>query len=132
MKTLNLKIMKKAAFGFIMAVFASSAAFANDKTGLDNNTVMTEELELVDSWMTDLSSWNTQKISAFKVDMEEELALEVWMINVDSQVWYSDQEEEMEIEGWMTNIAGNYLGSEELEENLSLEAWMLDPSTWLN
>jgi hypothetical protein len=132
MKTLNLKKMKKTALGLILAVAICSTVFANDNAVLDNNIIVTEEIEVVDSWMTDLSSWNLLNSSTFEVDMEEELELEVWMINLDSEVWCSDQEEELEIEDWMVNIADNFLGAEELEEDLTVESWMLDPSTWLN
>jgi hypothetical protein len=32
----------------------------------------------------------------------------------------------------MTKIADNFWGTEETEEDLTLEDWMLNPSTWVN
>jgi hypothetical protein len=131
MKTLNLIKMKKAALGLIIAVVLGSTAFANEKTVFENNIIVTEESETVDSWMTDLSSWRNLRSSTFEVDRENKLELEVWMVNLDAEEWYSDKEEEIEIEEWMVKIADNFLGTEQFEEDLTLETWMLDPSEWL-
>jgi hypothetical protein len=131
MKTLNLKTMKLSAIGILIATVISSTAIANDIISSDYNSESAEEIEVLDSWMTDLSSWNTQKSFAFETDMEEEIILESWMIHPDSEIWVSDQEEELEIEDWMTTIADSFKADEESEENLTLEAWMLNPTKWL-
>lgn len=130
MKTLNLKKMKKPALGLIIALLISSTAIANHNKDFDN--IIIEEEEMIVDWMTDLSSWKSLKASAFEVDMEEDLKLEKWMINLDSEVWDTDQEEELKMEHWMTNIAYNFSETVEMEEDLIVEDWMLDPSTWLN
>lgn len=130
MKTLNLKIMKKTILGIVIAMLVGSSAFANRSEVADINSVNAEENEVMDSWMTDLSSWNSLKLAAIEVDTEEELELETWMINLDSEVWCSDHEEEMEIEDWMTKINNNWR-TEEMEEDLTLEVWMLNPAGWM-
>lgn len=131
MKTLNLKIMKTIILGVAIAMLVGSSAMANRSTEVDINSVIVEENETLDNWMTDLSSWNSLKLATVEVDTEEELELETWMINLDSEVWCSDQEKEMEIEDWMTRINNNWI-TEEMEEDLTLEVWMLNPEEWLD
>ena len=131
MKTLNLKKMKKPALGIILAMIIGTTSMANDKAGINNRTVTSEEAEVIDNWMNDLSSWNSLKSSEFMVDHEQELELEVWMTDLNSNVWCSDREEPVEVEDWMTKIADNNWGVENPEEKLSLEDWMLNPSAWL-
>jgi hypothetical protein len=92
---------------------------------------VSEEAETLDSWMTDLSTWNSSSFAMLEVDAEEELELEKWMLNPDSEFWCSDQEEELKIEDWMTKIDKNYWDTEEIEEDQTLEVWMLTPANWL-
>ena len=129
MKTLNLKSIKKSGLGIIIALFIGSSVFANDNTAFDN--IITEETEVLDSWMTDLSSWKSLKESTFNVDMEEDLELEAWMTNPNSEIWSSDQEEEIVIEDWMIEAADLYQDSIESEEELSMETWMVSPTEWM-
>jgi hypothetical protein len=131
MKTLNFNNMKKTVLGIIMTLAIGFSSFANYNTEIETSNEMTEEYEVVDSWMTDLSSWSSLKSSGYEVDMEEEVELEAWMINLDSEVWCSDREDELEIEDWMTSIANNFLRTEDPEEELPLEEWMLNYSEWL-
>ncbi len=128
MKTLNLISLKKSGLGIIIAILIGSSAIASDNAEFDN--IFTEETEVMDSWMTDLSSWKTLKSSAYNVDFEEELELETWMTNINSEIWISDQEEELEIEDWMNKAADLYQDNE-CEEDLNLEVWMFNPTTWL-
>ena len=131
MKTLNLEKMKKPALGVILAMIIGTASIAKDNAGFGNSTDMTEEAEMIEYWMSDLSSWNSLKSSAFLVDHETELDLEVWMTDLKSDAWCSDGEEPLEVEDWMTKIADNNWEVEDPEDELSLEDWMLYPSAWL-
>lgn len=123
--------MKIKALGLMLAAIISSTIFANNNAGFDDNFVNVEENEVMDSWITDLSSWGSIKSLISEVDREEELELESWMIDLDSEVWCSDQEEELVIEDWMKEIVDLCRETSELEEDLSLETWMLNPSEWL-
>lgn len=123
--------MKKSVLGIVAALIFGTTAIANENIEMTSNNVVDEEIECIDSWMTNFSSWASLESSAFDVDREEELVVEGWMINLESKAWIPDKEEELEVEDWMTKIADLYLGSEETEEDLTLEAWMLNPTSWI-
>ena len=131
MKTLNLNVMKKAVVGIVISFLISFSARATESKVTYNNDKMTEEAVVRENWMSEPTSWISLESSVIEVDAEDEINLEGWMINTENETWVSDQEEEMEIEAWMVSLADYSKNAEELEEDLTLEEWMLNPSTWM-
>jgi hypothetical protein len=66
------------------------------------------------------------------LDVEEELVVESWMVDIKDRSWKQDVEEEQTLENWMFETENTILNTEEQEEEIIIENWMSDPGSWLN
>jgi hypothetical protein len=82
---------------------------ASELPAVDNlNAVAMEESLVVEPWMTDLDNWDVVMFDENFDSIEEEMALEDWMVEANSGNWevleIIDQESDQEVESWMTDL----------------------------
>jgi hypothetical protein len=78
------------------------------------------------------NSTNLSGKERLSLDVEEELVVESWMVDIKDRSWKQDVEEEQTLENWMFETENTILNTEEQEEEIIIENWMSDPGSWLN
>lgn len=103
-------IVKNAAIVIIISLFSCTGLKAATSPANSLESIeISEEAIKVENWMSDLAEWNLAKlVITEKVETEDDIELEDWMLTADDQKWnlvqIVDEEPEMEVEKWMTNL----------------------------
>lgn len=90
--------------GLILTSVISFANTGNDFSEFSNSTnssVNTEEISIEDG-ISNLN--NFEFVLSSYYEMEEDIGIEKWMIDVENENWDSNlQEKELQVENWMNN-----------------------------
>lgn len=137
-KTENMKTTVKqiASVTFIALLLLVGNVKANG-TKIEAEAHKSAETSLqLESWMTDNSIWNTNSLNVieFASEVDADLEVESWMTNAEAwnlnNNFVAEIEAGIELESWMTSEDTWNVEGTNVEEELTIENWMIDSNVW--